>query len=532
MRIVLLLASLLGASFISSCSFSPSPQIKRELAADHAQSPLTANQLFTFERTGFTDKIPKAESMIKDTLSNYITAIKFVEDKTLPPNEAFRFIPSVEQNQFIIKIIHSTEALSDSGASLELVNFAKAISWYLRNPINIYEVFFNAQANDFTSLHVLAKLRKEASVLALKVPRMNGKLLSSNDYFLEQEKHWDSILAIYQKESRIHNKKVKEHEEKRKVRMNALDKASDDKQFKNLVAKNDRKGTAELIRSYLPWEQMPPVEKRYWEIQLEIMANPLPIEERVIVYRGVDDDQLQAGYSATKVKRTVSEAIKDQDIFLMSTLLTKNQGTWNRRLRSLTAMYDKFIGITDETMSSEYTRAARINHMFQRHSVEPKGSPFLSYTSSFQTSKDFGSQRNTAFFADPRALYFNHTSIFSEFEYLAPLVSFPEDLAAVYDREIHSDVKNVHQFFNETSLEKLQKLYGSNEGIKIYEKIKSNTQAMFQPLDKIIATNSTVVPNGKIINLFKEIGNFPDKSTEILPPNQLSCNDIIKQFWK
>ena len=381
MKSKLLLSTLLVLSlFGSSCStyFQNTQEAVREVAAD-VTPPLNADQLFVVKST---------TQLMTDKNINYIEALKFkllmkgvkidyIEDPLLSNDTAFKLLPTVENQQYVLKVFHSKNARIDRGASEELFQIIKFIKAKFMGSYSLFELYYNAKANDFISLQVLAKVR-----LAALTPTTTPEYFTHSEFYTtttDQLAYWNGIKEKFESEERIYNKKIKAKTEERKIVMDALDKAKDSEQFRNLVAKNDRKGAAELLRQYLPWEHMPPFEKLFWETHLTVMADPLPYEDRILIYRGINDDIIQVAQEGGK-ELSREEALKEQKIFLMSTMMTKNQGTWNRRLRSLTAMYEKFMGTDEAGTSDEFTKSVRITNMFIKHSKEPKGSPFLSYT--------------------------------------------------------------------------------------------------------------------------------------------------------
>lgn len=45
---------------------------------------------------------------------------------------------------------------------------------------------------------------------------------------------------------------------------------------------------------------MPPFEKLFWETHLTVMVDPLPLEDRVLIYRGINDDIVQTAQEGGK----------------------------------------------------------------------------------------------------------------------------------------------------------------------------------------------------------------------------------------
>ncbi|MBC7430163.1 MAG: hypothetical protein H7336_16235 [Bacteriovorax sp.] len=522
------------ALFATSCS-SPTwfhvSGVDRHVAAE-INPPLNADQLFTIKSTSQTQI---GKNYVKDLVGQFSykgVAVEFVEDLKLSNDIAYNIVPTVENQAYKIKIIHSVQAKVDEDAQKELVRVMNQLmTTKFTSQFSVFELYFNAKTEDFISLQVLAKVRA-AAITAVDNYNADEEYITRS---ADRIKYWENINEKFKHEERIYNKQVKVQDEARRVVMDALDKAADDEQFRSLVAKNDRKGAAKLLRSYLPWEQMPPFEKMFWENHLAIMVDPLPYEDRILIYRGIDDDIVQVAQQSGK-EMSREEAIKEQKIFLMSTMMTKNQGTWNRRLRSLTAMYEKFMG-TDANNSSEYVKSTRITNMFVKHSREPKGSPFLSYTPKFSIASSFGSKRNTAYFIDPRMMYFNYASKFaSEVEFLLPIMSFPDELAAVYDSTIFPIGQGqIESFMKEKAIKKLDEQLGAGKGTKAFERIELNSKKYFAPvMGGKVGAVAPPKPDGKFISFFKSLlGMNTKKVAEVIDEkSNMPCLDLIQMFWK
>jgi hypothetical protein len=281
---------------------------------------------------------------------------------------------------------------------------------------------------------------------------------------------------------------------------------------------------------------MAPFESKYWSNYLDILAHPLPIDQRIFIYRGVADDFIftanEAGVALEK-----EEALKNGKVFFMSTIMTKNQGTWNRRLRSLTAMYEKFIA-TNANEESEFAKSSRLITMFVKHSVEPKGSPFLSLTPKFSVAINFGYTKLSAYLLDPRAISFNFASKFkNEVEFLAPLMIFPDEVMGYYDKSVHPDLQNTEELMKKQFQEKMVRAHGEVQGKKVYENVLKNSTEYFDSAlnrysGKETASVKVKTPN-VIVKFFSSLFSSKPKVPEVkIVPATQSCMDLISQFWK
>ena len=528
-----LLSTLLVVTlFSSSCSTNYQSTNTSRTIANDVVAPMSADQLLTIKSTSSVLKNGNLLNQLKENMPNAqgIT-IEYIKDEKMSNEFAYKVTPIVEEQAYKLKIYYSAAGITDINATTETIKFVQQMmAGKFISPYSAFELLYNAKGNDFISLQVLAKIRK-AVFDKIEYDNLGGPQFDQER--AENIKAWTEITEKFETAERAYNKKVKVEENARREIMDALDKASDDQQFRNLVAKNDRKGTAALLRKYLPWEHMPPFEKLFWENHLAIIAEPLPYEDRVYIFRGINDDIIQVAQDGGK-ELTREEAIKEQKMFLMSTMMTKNQGTWNRRLRSLTAMYEKLMG-TNQEGSSEFSKAARITNMFTKHSQDPKGSPFLSYTPKFSVANSFGTKRNTAYFIDPRIMYFNYASRFAgEIEFLLPIMSFPDDLAAVYDSEIHAG-QSAEAFLRKTAIEKLDRELGAGKGAATFARIETNSKKFFQPvLGGKVGAVQVAKPDGKFIAFFKNLFGMPTKkAAEVLDEkSDMPCLDLIQMFWK
>jgi len=220
---------------------------------------------------------------------------------------------------------------------------------------------------------------------------------------------------------------------KNSKRLDQLDEAQT--KLDDLVRNNDRQGARKLIEAYLPWDMMEPFEVAVWKSWLDGMELKATADNSEILFRGVSYDT------------DIPFRNEKGGIGFMSTVLTKNQGNYNRRLRSLSVRRLKNGG---STMGfSTYTRPferAPINtlaNQFTSHAANPKGSSFLSLTASlhvalmfagtFQNDKPGGGVLAVRVHKD-RVMANAISSFTGEKEVLLPLLVFPEDV--VFYKEI------------------------------------------------------------------------------------------------
>jgi hypothetical protein len=526
---------ILASFLLTSCS---SINVSRTIAAQavNAEAEAAVETIFTIKSSNTAlaeeDLLEQASVNLKVLLNNSKIKVELVEDKTLANEVLFKIEPTINLNEYVMKIRYAEDAFRDHAATLNLTRFIDGlVTKNFSLPSSAFELYYNALNNDPISLHAAAKIRR--SVLTPQNSSSYYKNMNFSPYngFVQGETIvWDNKLAEFAGLEKKRNAEKKILAEKRKTRMAALDAVPEEKQFRYLVSIGDRKGAADLLESYLPWEEMAPFEKRYWETHLDVIRNPAPLSERVIIYRGIDDDMIQTPIEAGK-KLSQEDAILNQKIFVMSTLMTKNQGSWNRRLRSLTAMYEKFIGAipvpNSDKYTSEFAKAARITTLFKNHATQPNGSPFLSFTPSFPAANEFGKNRISAYLIDPRALEFNYGSKYDyEKEYLLPLATFPDEIVAVHDVNVHPSADGeLEKMIQTFIIENLERKLGDAEGITTYKKAAENSKKFFGPMvtmqfDDQAIKEKTAALADKIAKLPKV---DPNRSVE-------RCVDIIKVF--
>ncbi|EQC44738.1 hypothetical protein [Bacteriovorax sp. Seq25_V] len=473
-------------------------------------------------------------------------------DTELPDGKDFAIDVNIKPNgtHSILVYRSSTKSAHSSFASQEILSFLNAINdqKIYPTPYSFFETMFNARNGHLESQRALIRLRQIS---------MKGK----TEFVDLIEKLNDDLEAIDAKIA-AKRKEIKAQEKARKDIMSKLDRAADDGQLRTLLQKNDRAGVVDLLQKYLPREQMTPMEHMFWDQVLNKIKNPAPIKDRVLVYRGTYGDRLYPEIVNGSVME-YDQAVKEGRLAAMSTIITRNQGTWNRRLRSLQTMFDKKISQNPFNVESEMNASSRLTTMMKQHSIEAQGSPFLSFTTDFATGYRFGfsisgdaadkdgSRAMGAFLIDPEILLFNQmTSFKGEMEYLHSLISFPEEMVAFYDESINGRGSSdaVNTYIHDTFKKKIIAEYGENEAEEIIKSItersaefNNSSKAYLAPKTKTIVETKKVE---KTPGLFKKMwnkmtgNNTPSYDTVKVTntvidemPEMNNCLYIIKSFF-
>lgn len=211
----------------------------------------------------------------------------------------------------------------------------------------------------------------------------------------------------------------------------------------DLLRNNDRQGVRRLIESYLPWPMMEPFETSTWKTWLDALETKPTNENSEILFRGVS-------YDTDLVFRNQSGGVG-----FMSTVLTKNQGNYNRRLRSLSTTRLKNAAVYAEKIPGTLPPVT-INAQLYYHAVDPRGSSFLSLTPFIDIAKRFagksylindkvkdGGALIAVRTATGRSFANPMNNIPTEGEVLMPLVIFPEDVVFFKESKPNSQVSDL-----------------------------------------------------------------------------------------
>jgi hypothetical protein len=455
---------------------------------------------------------------------NFMSLLKveYVAKKSLPNNAAYFVELAVDnkKSDLVFRVYHTKNSFYDKVATESVADFySNIMTSHGLSQFGFFEAYYNAANGDPNAIDLFLQLRDDFA--SNKVEDSDSYRLISSEIKLKREELSEDILAL--KAARVKSSA------KRKIKLDELDKAPTEKQFRYLISKGDRKGVATLLKKYLPIEAMPPFERRFWETYISVIQNPVPLEQRILIYRGLSDDYIHRAFVKGR-ELSEKEAIADGRAFVMSSLMVKNQGSWNRRLRSLETMYKKYIALNmaDE---QEYTDVSRISAMFGNHAGTPAGSPFLSFTPNIKIADEFAGERLSSYLIDPRLLNFNYSSAFGhESEYLIALTTFPDDLVGITQIP-ESELVKKQTYLDEKLEERIASVYGEDQKEKVINKIKKNSYNFFKN-QYIDGQDIPGIKTKKANILFYK--NFLGPK-DIAPPmtsqGEMGCKELIKLFW-
>lgn len=306
---------------------------------------------------------------------------------------------------------------------------------HIHNPHSIAELLINAQEGSPTARARWARVQADVlSDISFKYD-FSKEIGVTEDTLNKARELVSSGLEQKMIEAEMHVRNQKKSLEKWKTETKYLDKLETmTEKLDSLILKNDRKGVRQMLEAYLPWAAMEPVEARTWKVWLEAIENPNP-EKTTLAFRGID-------YETDKIQR--EKTASGELIGFMSTVLTKNQGSYTRRLRSLTTNREKN-GDIGFLIYRDGAKSIRMTDQMFTHARDPVASSFISFTYDPAVAINFiGSNKEktvngkTAYVPgggllvvkmDSRRMVPNLSSrIQSEIELLAPLIVFPDEV--------------------------------------------------------------------------------------------------------
>lgn len=422
----LIILSILGTNLsCSQLSYKNNASVKREIAqlelskaeiADLSQEAFELNRTSETFPTGREAKKTNPKINYQE-IKLHLTVIDFAENANLPKEVAYKIVPYLKNNKYHIQIQRAPGIEKDKGAYEELQHF---LSFFQEGKYHKESLFFEMVYNF-----------KKGNLYAIKDfldfrSKFKGE---SGNFFKEKSSRIGYQLA---------NENIQINIKKFYQMLGNLKETSE--LFKK-ISLNDRVGVAKLVEKNLPWNSLTPYEKAFWKKQLNIIANPLPIEQRVLAYRGVDKKSI-----LNLNQENFKEIVEKQSFYQVANFFrTKDE--------------------INHVINYEGLKTSIVANTLKTHSLNSMRSIFISFSPDKFVARRFSSGAIGVFAMDPRSLQFNETSkITTELEFLASFFTFPDDMVAVVEVN-DKEMKDRTEAANH-ALEK-----------KIAEKIKNNLRA-------------------------------------------------------
>ncbi len=373
----------------------------------------------------FKEKIEQYNSRLRSRGQSelFIGAVEVEHGANLSDGRLAEIVPEFsDEKGLIVKVKFSDEGWKNPMVILEEmihVNQIVDYSNYFKHPMLWAEAALNAEYGSMRSRELLARAEVDAmdelsNFMGYKFndsqyAQANNRM---REYAMTRKEHANKIAKNFKTKVRAENKVRKSVSQNWKELHKALE--AQNLKLDDYIAKGNRKKVVELIEAYMPWENMEPTEIAAWTRWLKAMETP-PGNDFKVSFRGIGGDLIRES--------------DDGGYFLMSKLLTKNQGSYTRRLRSLKTYFDKKLG--PKAASEINTNIQSLTAVFKAHSHEPLGSPYLS-SSVYSVAKNFASESGGAKMAaiklSPERSVLNMVSDYGELEEMIPMIIFPDEI--------------------------------------------------------------------------------------------------------
>lgn len=370
-------------------------------------------------QTEFKETVDKLQTMLdyRGDREDFVAKIKVEKNATLSDGKLAEITPSFKEGEGLhINVKFTAEGWNNPLAVLEEMTHLTQIVYdkgYFKNPIFWAEMSLNAEYGSQRSRRFMAQAEVDAmdSLESLFSSKFTETPEVTN-YINARRDHAKKIVKGFVKKERAEKKIRKGVSARWKDLQKELE--AQDLKLDDYIASNNRKKVAELIDAYMPWENMEPTEIAAWTRWIDAIEKPSTNpEDYKITFRGVSSDLVRES--------------DDGGHFLMAKMLTKNQGSYTRRLRSLKTFFDK--KLSKKTYDQIPVEVQTLAGVFKGHSHEPMGSPFLS-TSVFSVAENFAGHPSkiAAIKIDERRNLINLVSDYHELEQMVPLVVFPDEI--------------------------------------------------------------------------------------------------------
>lgn len=371
------------------------------------------------------DFVTQMDNTIKSYNGDFKGTVKMSTVSSLPGGDLAQIVPEFSKAKgLVVNLKITQEGLNNPMVVLEEMAHLKQIcdryDAYFANPLLWAEVSKNAEFGSVKSQVFLAKAEIDAMDVVTNDLLEDFGIADNNDvtsYIQKRKAHATKQVAELKKleklEKKSRNAMAKQWNTLQTQMQNANLKLDD------YIAQGNRKKVVEMINAFMPWEDMEPTEIAAWQKWLKAMEKPTKLKKnKVLLFRGLEGD-------------LVKEGAEEGEHFLMAKMLTKNQGNYTRRLRSLKTHRTKMVKKVNVKVPTDVPSIASI---MQAHSHEPNGSPFLS-ASNFNTARSFsdasGDFSMAAMFIDKDRFMTNAISTYGEQERMIPLIVFPDEIVVM-----------------------------------------------------------------------------------------------------
>lgn len=504
---LLIILSLFVVAFNSSCS-PLSHQDQSPISRTLAQNELSQYEIEDLIEKALEVGHSKKKSTIgfsprtlAENFSLKLSRVDFIKNDQLPKETAFKIFPFLKNNEYHIQVQYSSAALQDEGAYLELRYFFsifedKAISPYAH--LSLFHPIVNNDTYKETAFFELIYNAKKGHIPALRelIEKKSLGHSSNAEYFQEK-------LAILSKEQ----KKIKTIDTHSFHKI--IFELKKNPQFTEFIAKNNRAAVVNLINMQIPWAMLTPFEVQFWKTQLEIIKNPLPPEQRVLVYRGLKTENLLNKFQENKMV-----IFNNQKFYQLANYFSSNGEVYNSHLEN---------SLNTSILSKN----------LKLHSLTSSKSLFISFTPQPQIAKSFAEDAVAALAVDPRSLFFNETNYFtSEKEFLMSFVTFPEDILAIVEVDPKERMLSpIDSFKIESKLsEKIRSnLQKKNVNVEVvYSQLRKNSSNHFKSLTVSVNSQKNLIHH----ILQKELVAGPEVLSKTKIPSVIKgCLDMIKVFF-
>jgi hypothetical protein len=354
--------------------------------------------------------------------------VRMKEVKKLDSGLLAEFVPVIDQNKsmLVMELQITPEGLKNPAVvAEEILRMNQIISGQFTHPYQWAETVANARAGSPAAIEKLARLdvRRAEDIKGWLETNINmfdpkPELSKIEEFAKARIAEAEARYKPLRKAAEVYLRQQGAEWEKMRPKFDQLEKL--DKKLNDLIMANDRAGVRKLIETYTPWPLMEPTEKNAWRQWLEAIEHPNRASSS-LVFRGMD------GYPVLKTPGK-------EEVGMVSTVLSRNQGNYTRRLRSLTTARERGgrtgydWSAADEANPKKFPKdQPSVLVQMQSHATDPVGSPFIS-VSDHEIAARFGMNERMALLVDDRRLVPNGMSLYGEAEKLIPLVVFPDEV--------------------------------------------------------------------------------------------------------